>query len=237
LLVGLAGGYTNSSLDIDARSSSADIDAAHLAGYLAAQSGPWNLRTAVAASFGGPDINRTMAFPGFVGTATADNFASTAQVFGEVGYGVPVGKVAIEPFAGLAYIHLNTDSFSETGGVGFGSGLLSGSDSSENIGYSTLGGRAATNFVLPNDRAVMLRASAAWMHAFDSATPTAALTFQSTGAPFTVAGVPLARDSALIEGGLEMHLNPQTKLGLSFSSQFGDNFQDNAVQGNLTWRF
>ncbi len=37
--------------------------------------------------------------------------------------------------------------------------------------------------------------------------------------------------------GLEMHLNQQTKLGLSFSSQFGNNVQDNAVQGNLTWRF
>jgi hypothetical protein len=39
-----------------------------------------------------------------------------------------------------------------------------------------------------------------------------------------------------VEGGLELHLNPQTKLGLSFSSQFGNNVQDNAVQGNLTWR-
>ena len=82
-----------------------------------------------------------------------------------------------------------------------------------------------------------LRASAAWMHAFDLVTPTAALKFQSTGASFTVAGLPLARDSAIVEGGVEMHLNPQTKLGLSFSSQFGNNVQDNSVQGNLTWRF
>jgi outer membrane autotransporter protein len=214
-----------------------DIDAAHLAGYLAAQSCPRNLRTAVAASFGGPDVNRSIVFPGFVGTATADNSASTAQIFGELGYCVVVGQIALEPFGGLAFVHLKTDSFAEIGGSGFGSGLLSGSDHSENIGYSTLGGRAATNFNLPDDKILTLRASAAWMHAFDAVTSTAALTFQSTGAPFTIGGVPLAWDSALIEGGLELHLNPQTKLGLSFSSQFGNNVQDNAVQGNLTWRF
>lgn len=57
------------------------------------------------------------------------------------------------------------------------------------------------------------------------------------GASFTVTGVPLACDSALIEAGLDMHLNPHTKLGLSFSSQFGNNVQDNALQGNLIWRF
>jgi uncharacterized protein with beta-barrel porin domain len=124
-----------------------DGNAAHLAGYLAAHSGPWNLRTA-AASFSDPDVNRSMVFPGFVGTATADNSASTALIFGEVGYGVAVGQVALEPFAGLAYVHLNTDSFSETGGAGFANGLLSGSDSIENIGYSTLRGRAATNSTL-----------------------------------------------------------------------------------------
>jgi outer membrane autotransporter protein len=237
LLVGLAGGYTHSSLDIDTRSSSADIDTAHLAGYLAAQSGRWNLRTAVAASFGGLDVNRSIVFPGFVGTATANNSAATAQILGEVGYGVAIGQVALEPFVGLAFVHLNTDRFSETGGTGFGSGLLNVSDNSENIGYSTIGGRVATNFNLPNDKMLTLRASAAWMHAFDLVTPTAALAFQSTGASFTVAGLPLSRDSAIVEGGVEMHLNPQTKLGLFFSSQLGNNVQDNSVQGNLTWRF
>ena len=136
MIAGLAGGYTNSSLDIDAQWSSADIDAAHLAGYLAAHSGPWNLRTAVAASFSDPDVNRSMVFPGFVGTATADNSASTALIFGEVGYGVAVGQVALEPFAGLAYVHLNTDSFSETGGAGFANGLLSGSDSIDSTLHS-----------------------------------------------------------------------------------------------------
>lgn len=238
LLAGLAGGYTHSSLDIDPRLSSADIDSGHLAAYLAAQSGSWNFRSAMAVSFGESEVHRSIVFPGFAGTATADTDTATAQIFGEMGYGVTIGQIALEPFGGLAFVHLTMDSFSETGEASFfNSGLLSGSDRNEDIGYSTLGGRVATNVLLGDDRLLTLRASAAWVHALDSVTPSAALRFQGTGAPFTSTGVPLARDSALVEGGLKMHLNQQTELSLSISSQFGDTTQENAVQGNLIWRF
>jgi outer membrane autotransporter protein len=237
LLAGFAGGYTNSSLDISDRASSTNINTAHLAGYVGVNNGPWNLRTAATASFSGLETSRSIVFPGFVGTANADNKAITSQIFGELGYGVAFGQVAAEPFARLAFVHLNTENFTETAGTGFRGGVLRGSGSSDDIGYSTLGGRVATSFTLPRDTVLTLRVSAAWEHAFDSITPTTALAFQNTGSSFTTAGVPLARDSALIESGLEMQLNPQTKFGLSFSSQFGCNVQDNAVQGNLTWRF
>ncbi|HZK78269.1 MAG TPA: autotransporter domain-containing protein, partial [Gemmatimonadaceae bacterium] len=93
------------------------------------------------------------------------------------------------------------------------------------------------NYVLPNGMVLTPRVSTAWEHAFGSVTPTAALAFQSTGAPFTIAGVPLARDSALVESGLDLHLNPQTMLGLFYSFQLGDHVQHNSVQDKLTWRF
>jgi outer membrane autotransporter protein len=232
-LAGFAGGYTGSSININHRGSSANIDTAHLAGYVAANYGPWNLRTGAAASFSTLGTSRSIVFPGFVDTAIARYGATTAQIFGEVGYGVTFGQIAAEPFGGLAFVHLGTDSFAETGGIA----ALSGSGSSDNIGYSTLGGRAATNYVLPNGMVLTPRVSAAWEHAFGSVTPTAALAFQSTGAPFTIAGVPLARDSALVESGLDLHVNQQTRLGLIYSSQLGNHVQHNSVQGKLTWRF
>jgi outer membrane autotransporter protein len=236
-LAGFAGGYTHSSISINDRASSANIDTAHLAGYVGANYGPWNLRTAAAASFSTLDTSRSIAFPGFVETATAQYGATTAQIIGEVGYGVAFGQIAAESFGGLAFVHLSANSFAETGGPGFGIAALSGSGSSDNIGYSTLGGRAATNYVLPNGMVLTPRVSAAWEHAFGSVTPTAALAFQSTSAPFTIAGVPLARDSALVESGLDLHLNRHTRFSLFYSSQFGDHVQHSSVQGNLTWRF
>jgi len=236
-LAGFAGGYTGSSVSVNDRASSANTDTAHLAGYAGAAYGPWNLRSAAAASFGTLSTSRLIVFPGFVDSTTARYNAITAQIFGEVSYGVALGPIAAEPFGGLAFVHLSSGSFVETAGAGSGIAALSGSGSSDNVGYSTLGGRAAASYVLPNGMVLMPRVSAAWEHALGSLTPTAALTFQSTGAPFTVAGLPLARDSAIVESGLVLHLNPQTKFGLSYSSQLGNHVQDNSVQGNLTWLF
>ncbi|MPZ12782.1 MAG: hypothetical protein GEU89_21695, partial [Kiloniellaceae bacterium] len=49
------------------------------------------------------------------------------------------------------------------------------------------------------------RLSAAWQHGFGDLTPAASLAFAgTTNADFTVTGVPLARDSAVIDAGLDV---------------------------------
>ena len=80
-------------------------------------------------------------------------------------------------------------------------------------------------------------ASAAWQHAFGDLTPDAALAFVSTGIGFTVAGVPVAQNSALIDVGLDLNLDPTITLGLSYAGQFANDLQDNAVKGRFTWLF
>ena len=84
---------------------------------------------------------------------------------------------------------------------------------------------------------LMPHASAAWMHAFGPVTPTAALAFQSTGVPFTVFGVPLARDSAVVETGLDLQVTPQARIGIQYMGHLANSARDNSVKGNLTWRF
>jgi subtilase-type serine protease len=233
-LAGVAGGYTNSSVGVADRASSANIDTAHLAGYAAAISGPWKVRAAAASSFSTLGTSRSIAFPGFADTATARYGAVAAQVFGEVSYGLTLGQVAAEPFGGLAFVYLHTDGFSESGG---GPAALGGSGHDTDIGYSTLGGRIATRYVQPNGMVLTPRLSAAWQHAVGAAAPGEALAFQSTAQPFTVAGLPLARDTALLESGLDLRLAPQARVGLSYSAQIGSHVQNNSVRGNLTWRF
>ena len=68
-------------------------------------------------------------------------------------------------------------------------------------------------------------------------TPDAALAFATTGAGFTVAGVPLAEDSAPIDAGLDFALGENTTAGVSHSGQFGEGVTDNAVKGRFTWLF
>ena len=233
-LAGVAGGYTDSSVSVSDRGSAADIGAAHLAGYVAASFGPWSLRSAAAASFSALDATRSLAFPGFAETASARYDAVTTQVFSEASYRMTLGKIVAEPFGGLAFARLNVDGFAENGG---GVAALSGSANHLDIGYSTLGGRAAVDYLLANGTALTPRVSVAWQHALGSLTPTETLTFQSTSETFAVAGLPIARDTALFESGLDLRLSPRAEVGLSYSGQYGDRVMSNSIKGNLTWLF
>jgi outer membrane autotransporter protein len=234
-LAGIAGGYTNSNASVGSRASFATIETTHLAAYAGANYGSWNLRSGATMSWSTIDTSRTISFPGFVDSASARYEASTAQVFGEVGYGIALGAVAAEPFAGLAWVHLSTDGFNETGGSG--SAALAGLQGSDDVGYSTLGARVAANYLLPNGAVLIPRASVAWQHAFGDVTPSAALAFQGTGAAFTIAGVPLAEDAALVEAGFDLPITPQATVGVSYVGQLADSAQNHSIRGNLLVRF
>ena len=230
---GLAAGYSRADIRVDARASSAEIDTAHLAGYAGARFGAWSLRSGAAFAWHSLDTNRTIAFPGFFDRTNASYDGDTAQVFGEIGYGTALGSIALEPFAGLAFVRVSTRGFTETGGAA----ALAGAGNSESVGYSSLGLRAATHYLLANEIALTPRASFAWQHAFDGVTPSAALAFASTGAAFTVAGVPIARDSALVDAGFDVDVNANARLGIGYVGQLASEAQDHGVKGNFRVRF
>jgi outer membrane autotransporter protein len=230
---GLAAGYSNSSVSVSARASSANVDTAHVAAYAGTSFWAWNFRSGATFAWNTIGTSRTIAFPGFVEPATTRYGAGEAQVFGELGYGLTFGAIAAEPFAGLAWVHLDTASFAETGGVS----ALAGAGNRDDVGYSTLGARVATYYLLQNGMALIPRASVAWQHAFGDVTPTAALSFQSTGAGFNIFGVPIARDAALVEAGGDLQLTAQAKIGLSYAGQLANSAHDHSVKGNFTWRF
>jgi uncharacterized protein with beta-barrel porin domain len=50
------------------------------------------------------------------------------------------------------------------------------------------------------------RGTLQWQHAFGDVTPVTGLAFQGTGRSFTTAGIPIARDAALVEAGLRLAL-------------------------------
>jgi outer membrane autotransporter protein len=230
---GLAAGYTNSSLSVSARASSANIDTAYVAAYAGTSFWAWNLRSGATFAWNTIGTSRAIVFPGFAEQATARYGAGEAQLFGELGYGLTFGSIAAEPFAGLAWVHLDTKSFNETGGVS----ALAGTGNKDDVGYSTLGARMATYYLLQNGMALVPRASVAWQHAFGAITPTAALSFQSTGAGFNIWGVPIARNAALIEAGGDLQLTAQAKVGVSYAGQLATSVHDHSVKGNFTWRF
>jgi len=77
-----------------------------------------------------------------------------------------------------------------------------------------------------------------WRHVFGDVTPESTLAFASAPSlPFTIAGAPIARDAAVIEAGLDWKLTPNATAGISYSGQFGNRDEDNAVKGKLEVAF
>ena len=179
------------------------------------------------------DTNRSIVFPGFAETANAHFNAAQAQLFGELGYGVALGSVAAEPFAGVAWVRLHSDAFAENGGLA----ALNGAAATADVGYATLGAHLATSRMLGNGMTVTPRVSAAWQHAFGDVNPVAALTFQTLGTSFTTAGAPIARDAAVVDAGVDLRVTPRATFGLSYLGQLAASAQDHSVRGSFTWRF
>jgi outer membrane autotransporter protein len=230
--IGLATGASFSNVDVDARYSSAEVDSYHLGGYLGGMAGAFALRGGGVWAWSSIDTSRAVVFPGFYERQKASYDADTGQIFGEVAYPTQMWGMALEPFAGLAYVAENSDSFHEHGGA---LASLRGS-ADQDVGYSTLGFRAGTVRQW-GGMAITPNLSVAWLHAFNGLTPDARLVFADTGVGFTVYGVPLAEDSALIDTGLDFALGDRASAGVSYSGQFGDHVTDNAVKGRFTWLF
>jgi len=155
------------------------VDSFTLGGYTGGMAGAFALRGGGAWAWNDIDTSRAVIFPGFYERQKASYNADTGQIFGEIAYPMTAWGVALEPFAGLAYVSVDTGTFKERGGS---LASLRGRDTDQDVGYSTLGLRAASTMHL-GAMLVTPHISAAWQHAFDDVTPGAALAFATTGIP------------------------------------------------------
>lgn len=231
--VGLATGASFSDVSVDSRYSSANVETYHLGGYVGGMAGAFALRGGGMWAWSDIETSRVVAFPNFYEREKADYAADTGQLFGEIAYPTQMGGLDVEPFAGLAYVSVDSGSFRERGGA---QAALRGGDMTQDVGYTALGVRAAKSMMW-RAMHVTPHVEAAWLHAFNDVTPTASMTFAATGAGFDVTGVPLAEDSALLDAGLDFDLSDRLTAGVSYAGQYADSVSDNAVKGRLTWRF
>ncbi|RQR45360.1 autotransporter domain-containing protein, partial [Burkholderia sp. Bp9140] len=229
---GLAAGVTHGSLD-NGQSSSASVNSYYLSLYGGAQYGALGVRGGASYTWYRINSDRYPGFAGFSDHDSAGYNANSAQVFGEVGYALPVGPVALEPFAGLAYVNLHTDGYTESGGAA----ALRAGGQTTHVGFSTLGLRAASQLGTIASGTFTARATVGWRHAFGNVRPSSAFTFANGGTSFQVSGVPIGRDSAVLEAGIDASITKRLTLGLTFSGQYGSGVRDNAVLGNILWKF
>lgn len=230
-LLGIATGYSHSFYNVNQLSTSSS-DNYHVSLYGATQWGPLGLRLGSAYAWHDLDTNRDITFAGFSDHAKANYTAHTAQVFGEVGYGLPFNVISLEPFARIAYVNLDANSYQERGGPA----ALHSPKDNQGTAYTTVGLNAAKTFSSPDRMTTTLRGMLGWRHAFGDRTPLSTFAFAG-GSSFATAGLPIVGDAVVMSAGLDMNILKAATLGIYYNGQVLHNIVDNGVRANLSWKF
>lgn len=230
--LGVLAGYSQSSVEIGGRNSSADVETASVGAYGATRLGGFTLSGGGAYAWHSTDMDRSVAFTGFTDSLSSDYDAHSVQLFAEAAYGIGLGRVRLEPFAGVAYVHLDTDGFTETGGAA----ALTSPGWTDDTTFTTVGLRGATA-VRISSLAARLSGGVGWRHAFGDVDTQVPLAFASGGSVFGVAGQAIAEDALVLDAGLDVAVGAQATLGLSYAGQIADGASDQGLRGSFTLRF
>ncbi|CAD5255324.1 Outer membrane autotransporter protein (fragment) [Bosea sp. 62] len=230
LKVGVAGGYSQSRFDLDARRSSGKLESGHAALYAGARFGQLRLDAGAAYSWSESDIRRQVSVRGFGDLLRLQRPGSVTQGFAELGYGFAFSGIALEPFAQLALIRVSTDAGTERGGAA----ALRVLSSDQTLGFATLGLRAEAQLgAMP----LFARAMLGWRHGFGELTPQAHTAFVAGTTPATVFAARIDREALVAEAGLDWRISQATTLGLTYSATIGERSRDHALKGRVEMRF
>ncbi|MCJ2069359.1 autotransporter domain-containing protein [Methylobacterium sp. J-030] len=235
LRVGVAAGYTFTSLDVTARQSTGQVESGFGAIYARGSLGPLQMRLGAAFAGNALDTRRTVLFPGFSQADTGKAGGDTVNGFGEVGYRVGFAQGYVEPLAGGAAIHIRRDGFNEAGGAS----ALTVFGRSYDVQTATVGlqGQAALSDLFGSRMPIIARGLIGYRHAFGDVIPQALLAFGGGGQAFLTAGVPIAQDALVASAGLDVQVAYNVTLGLNYTGQVGERAQDHAVKGSFSYRW
>ncbi|MXV35251.1 autotransporter domain-containing protein, partial [Saccharibacter sp. EH611] len=164
---------------------------------------------------------------------TSGYTGGTAQAFGEVGYKIHLNRTIIEPFANVAYVNQNTDSYHEHGG----DAALRGRSMDTGVTFSTFGVRASSSFMIGKTQ-LTPHATVAYRRAYGVTTPTARELFaSSSSSTMNIAGVPLSKDSAVVDTGITARLTDRINVDVSYIGQYGNQSVDSGARANINVQF
>ena len=208
--VSISGGLGSSDFEQVGRSDRAQADSAFLSANASVESDRFTGAAGLSYAWHDIETRRTVAFTGLGQTLDSQRDADTFQVFGEVAYALPLGSIALSPFARLAHVRTESDPFTEAGG----SGALAVGETELSTTFFSLGGKI--ELAVPTT-GLRPHASLAWNRAWGDRTGVTSSRFDAGGGSFAIAGVTIPKDSAEIEAGLDYDLGG-IKIGASYTS-------------------
>jgi subtilase-type serine protease len=232
--IGLVTGYSDSSLSMGSGThSSAKVDSYHLGAYAGHEIGAWRLSTGAAYSWHRADVKRDLQYGDVSGKQKAKVDAATTQVFGEAAYRLHLQPLALEPFANLAYVHLDTEGLTEKGDA---AALKSSGDQRDAV-LSTLGVRAIKTFNLSPGQSLDVSGHLGWQHSLSDIDSEQHLRFASGGTPYSVESSALVRDAALVGVQASLALSKDVRVNLDYNGQLANREKLHGVGLSLNWQF
>ncbi|KZN20392.1 MULTISPECIES: autotransporter serine protease [Pseudomonas] len=232
--VGLVAGYSDSSASMGSGThSSGQVDSYHLGAYAGHEIGAWRLSAGGAYSRHRADVKRDLQYGDVSAKQKAKVDAGTTQLFGEAAYRLNLQALALEPFANLAYVHLDTEGFTEKGDAA----ALKNSGDRRDAVLSTLGVRALKTVTLSGQQQLDLSGSLGWQHNLSNTDSEEHLAFASGGTPFVVQSSPLVRDAALVGAHASLALSRDVRLNLDYTGQLANRERSHGVGLSLNWQF
>jgi subtilase-type serine protease len=232
--IGLVTGYSDSSLNMGSGThSQASVDSYHLGAYAGHDIGAWRLSTGAAYSWHRADVKRDLQYGDVSAKQKTKVDAATTQVFGEAAYRLNLQPVALEPFANLAYVHLDTEGFTEKGDAA----ALKSSGEQRDAVLSTLGVRAVKTFNLSAQQSLDVSGHLGWQHSLSDIDAEQHLRFASGSTPYAVESSALVRDAALVGVQASLAVSKDVRVNLDYNGQLANREKSHGVGLSLNWQF
>jgi fibronectin-binding autotransporter adhesin len=195
--VAVSAGLGGSEFELSSYDATSEVESKYLAAHASIGSSAGFRGTAgVTYAWHEVDTARSISGAALGQSLASARDADTLQVFGEIGYGLVAGNVLIAPFARLAHVRTESESFSEAGG----SAALALDRAQQETTFLGLGAEARFN---TGSAGFQPYVSAAWSHAFGDREAVQVSRFTAGGPSFAVAGLAIPEDSAEIEAGFD----------------------------------
>ena len=141
--------------------------------------------------------------------------------------------MALEPFASLAYVQVDSERFKEHGGAT----ALKGDSDNREAWLSTLGMRAGKQLQLSSGQTVELSATLGWQHNLSATGADQHLAFADGGQSYKVQSLSLDRDAAVVGARAGIALGRQTRVNLDYNGLLGSRDRNHGVGLTLDWTF
>lgn len=227
-------GYSDTSLGMgDDTHSRASADSYHLGAYIGHEEGPLRLTAGGSHSWHRIDIKRDLQVGSLADRQKVKRDAQSTQVFTEAAYRLNLQPLALEPFANLAYVHFDSDSFTEKGGAT----ALKGNDDTRDTVLSTLGVRAGSRFNLTDTQKLDVSGTLGWQHNLSDTSAEQHLAFASGVNTFAVQSVSMDRDAAVVGARASLALSRDARINLDYNGLLGARDKTHGVGLSLNWAF